>query len=143
MPRLLTWIFQFACTGFLLGSLYAGIRGIEFRRDSRAFPGVVTSLEPNEGTYFAWVEYSWEDGVIRKLRSSVSSSPPAYEPGERVTVRVRKDGSGERIDSFSENWFAPLFLAFMGIFFGGFGFGPAMWGAYQARRKPAQSDESR
>jgi hypothetical protein len=137
MPRAMTWIIQIIATGFLLGFLFTVIRAAEFRRDSRAYPGVVTGLEPNDGTWYGWVEYVWEDGVKRKLRSSVSSSPPAFEVGERVTVRVARDGSGERIDSFSENWFVSMILGIFALFWSGFGFGPALFSAYKARRASA------
>jgi hypothetical protein len=130
MPRYVTTIFQIIGTCFLLATGYFGVATVEFLRASTPYPGVVVENEASPGsdgmTYYAWVLYHGEDGAQRRLKSSVGSSPPAYDIGEQVSVRVAKDGSREQIDSFFENWFLPMFMAIFALSFGGVGFVPAI-----------------
>lgn len=76
------------------------------------------------------MEWTDADGVRRRITGSVSSSPPAFSVGERVTVRYVPGRPDEaRIDSFLETWFVSLILGLLGtIFFSvGAGFGVHAW----------------
>ncbi|MEO6095601.1 MAG: DUF3592 domain-containing protein [Fibrobacteria bacterium] len=74
-------------------------------------------------TYAPVVEYSGMDGTLHRFTAGVSSSPPSFEVGERVSVLVSKDGTKPSIDNFGQLWFLPLFLGGFAFVFGGIGGG--------------------
>jgi hypothetical protein len=58
-------------------------------------------------------------GSVHQIRSRVSSNPPAYQLGERVTVFYRLDDPAEaRIDAFTEQWLLPTLFGSFALVFG-------------------------
>jgi hypothetical protein len=79
---------------------------------------------PNPKPGFApVVQYHVGDQTYR-IRGKVSSSSPAYTVGEKVNVLYPVDKPADgRIDSFAENWLAPLAFGGGGLLFSLVGFG--------------------
>lgn len=83
-------------------------------------PGYVINMVKMRGgsrykdAYRPIVRFTDNDGRLRQFGSKVSSNPPAYAKGERVTVIYDPaDPSDAMIDSFRERY---LFSLVMGIF---------------------------
>jgi hypothetical protein len=69
------------------------------------------------------VQYQVGDQTYH-IRGNVSSSGPAYTVGDKVYVLYPADKPADgRIDSFAENWLAPLALGGGGLLFTLVGFG--------------------
>jgi len=73
---------------------------------------------PNAKPGFApVVQYQVGDQTYR-IRGNVSSSSPAYTIGDKVNVLYPADKPADaRIDSFAENWLAPVAFGGGGLFF--------------------------
>ena len=80
-------------------------------------PNLQGKLPGNKPSFAPLVEYT-AAGKSYRIRGSVSSNPPAYSPGEHVTIRYLKDKPAEgKIDSFFENWMTPMILSIFGLIF--------------------------
>jgi len=76
------------------------------------------STDSDSTFYYPVVEFSTPDGQRHRFISSVGSSPPSFEVGQRVPVLYRK-GTPEdaSIDTFGEQHGAALFWSTFGLFF--------------------------
>jgi hypothetical protein len=83
------------------------------------------------------VRFQTADGRTIEFQSSLRTNPPAYSPGQRVTVLYdpAKPVSAEIASLFSI-WFAPIVLWFLGTVFTAVGIGVAVY----RRRMPAAVD---
>ncbi len=68
------------------------------------------------------IEYNY-NGETLVYYSSVTSTPPSYELGEKVEIYVDpEDPSNVLINTFSDRWLLITILGVMGLVFGGIGF---------------------
>lgn len=83
--------------------------------------GKVITLNYNGSSSAPVVEFR-VNGQRHRIEGTVWSTPPAFEVGEAVRVRIT-DGNTRtaRIDSWMERYFVIVLLAFLAIVFGGIG----------------------
>lgn len=85
--------------------------------------GVVVDVVGQRGsrgkiTFRPIVAFTDQTGQRRTFASNVSSSPPAYERGEAVSVVYDPANPGDaKIDSFMERYFGTLMFGIMGTIF--------------------------
>jgi hypothetical protein len=102
--------------GFLVGSVFATIGGWWLYDDLTFSDGAVTTrgtvielVRGGKDGARPKVQYAADDGSVHEIVGSVSSSPPAFDVGEEVTVLYRpEDPAGGRIDSFVERRLFPV-----------------------------------
>ena len=75
----------------------------------------------DEGSMFPVVRYQ-VTGIDHECKGQVSSSPPSYTIGDKVTILYRPEMPADgRIDSFSDRWLAALMFGGAGLVFAGIG----------------------
>jgi hypothetical protein len=73
--------------------------------------GQVTSLTERSGNYYPVVSFDDAGGDHHTLYSSMGSSPPGYQVGDRVTILYAPGNpANARIDSFLSTWIIPLVM---------------------------------
>ncbi len=122
------WIFGGVFGGVGLALLVAAIVAVHstlsFRAVALAAPGSVVDFDSGKPV----VEFVDRDGHSQRVVGAVSSTPPAYELGESVTVRHPPDHPEQaRIDGFMESWFAAILLSGMGSIFAAIGAAFVVW----------------
>ncbi|MDB5103507.1 MAG: hypothetical protein JWP91_1196 [Fibrobacteres bacterium] len=109
--------------GLSAGLIFCLYEKAGFLRDAERLDGMVVDNRESWGskgnTWNAVVEYANPEGGMERFESGVSSNPPAFAIGEKVTVLVSRDGSGRCIESLMELWFVPLLLGVFALAFGG------------------------
>jgi hypothetical protein len=141
----LVWVFAIVFSlvglGMLVGSGWSLGSTLKFRKEATIADGVVVDFASERDSkgktmYAPIVEYRDLSGTSRQLTSSVRSSSPGYDRGDKVQVRfMPQNPEKARIDSFLENWFLPLILGGMGIIFFGIGIGMFVAGITKARNR--------
>jgi hypothetical protein len=117
-------VFSSVGAGLLVAALVAIHSTLAFREDAIETPGSVVAIESGKPV----VEFVDREGRSQRVVGSVSSKPPAYEVGERVTVRHPPGRPGEaRIDGWLETWFLATLLGGMGTAFAALGGGFVLW----------------
>lgn len=122
-------IFGLAGLGMLVGGGFMARNTLAFRARAVSAEGVVVDLiqkrdSKGSSTWSPEVEYRTADGETRTYVSSSSSNPPAWDRGEKVTLRYDPDNPERvRLDGFMDNWFGPTILGGMGAVFSLVGFG--------------------
>jgi ribosomal protein L7/L12 len=120
--------------GLLFGRLFMGIgllfflicgviHGLHtsFTEKAQAVTGMVVALENSGGKgKIPVISYKWEDETLT-IRGKISSSPPAYDKGQRVPLRIDGDTGEVRIDGGLERWFLLVLFGAMGTIFFGIG----------------------
>lgn len=141
----LAWVFGIIFTlvgiGMLVGCGWTLGSTLKFRKEATTTEGTVVDFSTsrdNKGKvmYSPIVEYRDLSGTTRQLSSSVSSSSPGYDRGDKVNVRfMPQTPESARIDSFMENWFAPLLLGGLGFLFFAIGVGAFVAAVTAARNR--------
>jgi len=131
----LVWVFGGVFGGVGIALLAAGIVALhstrEFREGALSAPGTVVDFDSAKPV----VEFVDQDGATHRIVGSVSSNPPAFDLGERVTVRYRPGEPAQaRIDSFLESGFLPILLGGMGTVFSSIGAGFLIWEVRKRRQ---------
>jgi hypothetical protein len=95
----LVWLFGGIFGGIgivmLVAAIVVLISTLTFRAEALSAPGAVVDLDFGKPV----VEFVDHDGATHRVVDSVSSRPPAFDVGERVTVRYRPGQPAEaRID---------------------------------------------
>lgn len=136
--RKVSWIFILMFGGFGVGAAVADFyllsSHLRFRADALRVEGelvgYVSSRGSKGGTLYApRVRYEVPapeggPGTPYEVVGNVSSSSRGYDIGDKVPVYYRGSAPHEaRIDSFMEQWFAPLLLGFFALVFGGIALG--------------------
>jgi len=104
----------------LVAAILVSASTLTFRAEALSAPGTVVALDSGKPV----VEYADPDGNTHRIVGSVSSNPPTYDVGERVTVRYRLgQPAAARIDGLMETWFGPTLLGFLGTVFTAIGAG--------------------
>jgi hypothetical protein len=112
-------------TIFLAVGVGIGAWAYHFGAEANQAEGVVIRMVSSgrKGGSSPVVRYE-VDGQSYELQSTVSSSPPAYSVGEKVTVLYHPDNpGGGQIDSFIDRWLFPLVFGGMGFIFAAIGYG--------------------
>ena len=120
-PQGLRWLPRI----FLLIGLPFVVTGVLLWRSSRTFmataakaDGVVVELVRSGKGYKPAVEFTDDAGTRRRLVGKVSSSPPAYDVGEKVKVAYMRGRPGEaKVVGFLELYFLPLMFGGLGAVF--------------------------
>jgi hypothetical protein len=117
-------VFGAAGAGLLLAASIASYSALNFRANALRVPGTVVGFDSGKPV----VEFVGSDAGSHRTVGAVSSTPPAYDLGERVTV-LHPPGRPEeaRIDGLMESWFLPTLLGGMGTVFAGLGAGLVFW----------------
>jgi len=141
----LVWVFAIVFTlaglGMLVGSGWTLGSTLKFRKEATITEGTVVDFatsrsDKGKTMYSPVVEYRDLSGTSRQVTGSGSSSSPGYDRGDKVPVRFMPENPEKaRIDSFMENWFAPLILGGMGIIFFAIGIGSFAAGITKARNR--------
>lgn len=131
----------------LFGALFTIVGGGLVYYQDRAYAGLreavgqVVANERGRGSsmdddgYRAVVRFETADGRQVEIQSRVRSNPPAFDVGERVTVRYDPAvPDNARIDSFMERWFGPLIFGGLGSVFLLLGLGMVGWLSLRRRR---------
>ncbi len=128
-----------------LGLIFAAVGGWFYLADRDLAssgvrtPGTVIELaggrdSDGDYSYRPVVEFFDASGTRQVFASSVSSSPPSYSTGERVTVIYRPGAPDDAIiDSFVDRFLLPLMFGGIGAIFAAIGLG--MLGAWLRRRR--------
>ncbi|MEV3854710.1 DUF3592 domain-containing protein [Streptomyces sp. NPDC050095] len=115
----------FTCGGIAFGALFLGI-GLLLGGSSASMVsggeharGIVVDLEWSAGSdpvAHPVVAFTPAGGEPVRFTSSMGSSPPAYDLGERVDVLYRADDPGDaQIDGFVSLWLLPLVFGGAGL----------------------------
>jgi hypothetical protein len=101
-------------TGFFLWGCYAAFTAYRLETNGVPTEGVVIDMDESSGdgspTYSPVVEYHI-NGQTYTFEGGISSNPPQYRVGERITIRYDKDDpSKAQIDKWSERWLMPVIL---------------------------------
>jgi len=121
--RTVRWVFGIVGLAMLAGALALYVDARTFLREAAQAPGTVVELLPvrSDGstTWKPVVRFTTEAGREVEVTSSSSSSPPAYERGETVTVYYRPEAPAKaRISGFFSLWGGAVILASLGgVFF--------------------------
>jgi hypothetical protein len=124
----LVWIFGGVFGGvgvvLLVAATVVTLSTLTFRAEALSASGTVVALDSGKPV----VEFVDPDGATHRIVGNVSSNPPAFEVGERVTVRHRAGEPEEaRIEGFLESWFLPTLLGGLGTVFTAIGAGFGIW----------------
>lgn len=100
--------------GFFAWGVYAALTAYRLETNGAVTEGIVIEMDASttdgSTTYSPIVEYQ-VDGQTHTLDGNVSSYPPQYRVGDRVSVRYdRSDPSRAQIDKWSERWLMPVIL---------------------------------
>lgn len=121
--RIARWTFGIVGLAMLAGALALYVNTRTFLQEATQAPGTVVELLPvrSDGstTWKPVVRFTTGAGREVEVRSSSSSSPPAYERGETVTVYYRPEApASARISGFFSLWGGAVILASLGgVFF--------------------------
>jgi hypothetical protein len=114
---LVAWVFLLLGLGLLGGGGVAASKVKAFADRALSAEGTVIELRGSE-TYRPVVEFTAASGQRRTFAHGVSSSPPAFDVGERVTVLYDpEDPRDARIAGTFSLWFLPIVLGGMGAVF--------------------------
>jgi len=108
---------------FSIGLLFGGI-GLWSLFSTYSFTrtALVAEGEVMRGQGRAIVRFKTEWGEAVEFTSSVSTDPPRYQRGERVTVLYDRNAPQKaQIKSFTDNWFLGTIFSGFGLVFGGIG----------------------
>lgn len=148
----LVWVFAVIFTliglGMLVGSGWTLGTTLKFRKQAQTTEGQVVEYDTEVSEsrsngrtkrttmYRAIFEFRDLSGTTHQVKAGSSSSSKGYAVGAKVPVRFMPDNPDDaRIDSFMENWFAPLLLGGLGIVFFGIGIGSFAAGITKARNR--------
>lgn len=109
-----------AGVGLMGLSVYLGFALVQLDASGIRAPGVVRSLElsstGNESpTYYPQVSFMTQDGIASHFKDRVGTNPPAYHPGDQVTVLyMRNAPAGAIIDHGIWNWLSSVAVFLFG-----------------------------
>lgn len=141
------WLLLLLGLGLLAGAGFLASRTSAFVSSAANAEGIVVDLESSTSTdsdgrrssaAHAVVEFSPAGAPARRLRSSVDSSPPAFDVGERVTVLYDPANPARaRIRATFELWGGPIILGGIGGVFALIG-GILLLVSHAGRRREAE-----
>ncbi|HYF64725.1 MAG TPA: DUF3592 domain-containing protein [Herpetosiphonaceae bacterium] len=116
--RIAALVVSLSCLVLLVLAAVFAYPSVRLLREADRASGNVVSLassgSSSSRTRRAVVEYAVGDDIYT-VTSSVSSSPPAFAVGEKVTVLYDPaDPADGTIESFLELWFVPMLLGILG-----------------------------
>jgi hypothetical protein len=109
-----------AGVGLLGLSVYLGFALVQLEASGMRAPGVVRALElsstgSENPTYFPQVSFKTRDGIVSHFKDRVATNPPAYHPGDQVTVLYMPNApAGAIIDHGIWNWLSSVAVFLFG-----------------------------
>ena len=120
LSRLFAGVFGLVGLALLAVAAFTAHSTLAFRESATLVEGSVVAIEGGRPL----VEFVDREGAPHRVTGSVSSNPPAYDVGERVTVRHPPGRPAEaRIDGWLESWFLPTLFGGLGAVFASIGAG--------------------
>jgi hypothetical protein len=132
--KLIGSIFTVVGLGLLIACSIVTLKSQKFIKEAMRAPGEVVSMSAHTSTsssksgsrtsttYAPVVHFTTAEGKEITFTSGVSSSPPAFDTGDQVTVLyMRDDPNHAEVDSFMALWFASLITGGIGTVFTGIG----------------------
>lgn len=114
IPPWFSRLFKLMGAAFALVGVGFALHSVSFAVGTQEVPGTVIQMV-GDSQQSPFVEYTVH-GKRFTLEGSVSSFPPAYSVGEKVTVLCRNGNpSKAQIDSFTERWLLPVVFTAGGI----------------------------
>jgi hypothetical protein len=124
--KLIGVIFFAIGAALLIAAFFVWRSAAGFADHATTADGIVTDLvhSGSSRSVAPVVEFTTVDGRKVQITGSISSSPPAYDRGERVRVLYdAANPNAARIDSKLEMWFLPLLFGGLGAIFASIGGG--------------------
>jgi hypothetical protein len=123
-PRIFCLVFAGMGTLFALFALGWGVWSAVFALGAQRTEGtVIRMVAPDGGDGSKPVVQYQVDGETYECEGSISSSPPAYSVGQKVSVLYRPDEPQKAlIGSFVDRWLLPLVFGGAGSLFAAIGF---------------------
>lgn len=135
------WIFFFGIFAFI-GTVFGVVSAVlTFKSDELIANGVRTQgrvvrlLYNDGGSASPVVEYETGSGDTRTYISSMYSSPPAYRPGETLTLWYDPEHPDRVQLSGLDRWLLPGIFGFFFAIFGGIGYGGLLVQQAKKRRR--------
>ncbi|MGA2539279.1 MAG: DUF3592 domain-containing protein [Terracidiphilus sp.] len=126
LSLILLWSLFLIGPCFLVGALISAYSTQQFLRHSVTTQGSIVALKATHRarrrriTYAPVFRFQVPGSHFYTVVSNVSSSPPAFHPGESVTIHYDKDNPEHAvIDSFMQLWLGQLVFGCVGAVFTG------------------------
>lgn len=135
------WLFFFgifAFTGTVFGIVAAGVwlhASKLVREGVRTEGRVVRLVYTNGRSASPVVEFETESGQTQTYVSGTSSSPPAYRPGESVTLWYDPARPDRVVMAGLDRWLLPGIFGGFFVLFGGAGYGGLLFQLWRGRQK--------
>jgi hypothetical protein len=135
------WLFFFgifALVGTVMGIVAATVwlnASARIREGVRTEGRVVDLLRSGKGSYSPVIEFETESGQTQTYTSGISSSPPAYRPGETVTLWYDPERPDRVVVAGLDRWLLPAIFGGFFIVFGGLGYGGLLYQLWRGRKK--------
>ncbi len=133
---------------FLGGALISAHRTQQFLRESVTVQGRIVALKQvrstrdNSLTYAPVFRFDVPGWHFTTVISHTSSNPPAFKPGEAVTVHYRQGHPEDAvIDSFGQLWLGDVVFGSVGAFFTAISLLVLVYGRLGKPRNLAASDD--
>lgn len=122
-------IFALIGTCMGIGGAAIWLQGVRLSNDGIQTTGLVTDLvrSGSGNTQAPVVEFTLKNGEKHVFKSGISSSPPAYDVGERVTLWYNPADPDDVLLSGMDSWFIPAMFGFFFLIFGGIGYGGLLY----------------
>jgi len=128
LSPIVRWSFFLIGVCLLLGALISVYSAQQFLRHSVITQGSIVALKATHRarrrkiTFAPVFRFDVPGSNPVTVVSNVSSNPPAFHPGESVTIHYDKDNPQHAvIDSFMQLWLGQLICGFIGAVFTGIG----------------------
>jgi len=118
-------IFTLIGTGCGIGAAVSWLNAVNLSNTGVQAVGIVTDMirSSEGGTQAPVVEFQLKNGTKHTYTSSLFSSPPANELGERIELWYDPADPDKVVMSGMDRWFVPIFLGVFFLIFGGVGYG--------------------
>jgi hypothetical protein len=128
-------IFAFIGTCMGIAAAWIWIHSAQVAHEGIQSTGTVIELRrsSNDNTVAPVVQFPLKDGGVHTYESSMFSSPPAYDLGEKVTLWYTPGNPDEVVLSGMDRWFLPALFGFFFLTFGGIGYGGLVYQLFKKR----------
>lgn len=146
--KIIGTVFSIVGVGMLIAATLMATHTRGFAEGAERAEGEVIQLvrqrSSDSVTYAPVISFIAGNGLVYEFKSSLSSNPPAYEPGDRVAVLYNPERPLDaRLDGFFSLWGGALVLGILGAVFGAGGAGMLAVPWYRRRRAKRLRAEGR
>lgn len=129
-------IFALIGTLMAVGAVSSQWNDYQLTRKGVRTQGIVARLVSNGKSAAPVIEFYTPDHVAHSYTGKVFSSPPAYRPGETVTLWYDPADPEKIVISGLDQWFVPAILGFFALVFCSLGYGALVYKlAYKPKDK--------